>query len=78
MREKTARVIITFHTTSQAMAMEKICKQEQIPGRIIPIPREISAGCGFAFSAPPESREQLKRMIEAKKIDIDNIYECVI
>jgi len=42
MREKAMRLIVTFHTTSAAMAMEKYCKEENLPGRLIPVPREIT------------------------------------
>jgi len=30
MREKAMRLIVTFHTTSAAMAMEKYCKEETL------------------------------------------------
>ena len=35
MREKQLRLIVTFNTTTGAMAMEKACKSENIPGRLI-------------------------------------------
>ena len=41
MREKKNYMIITFHTTTEAMATEKICNEKGIKGRLIPIPREI-------------------------------------
>ncbi|MEG0857031.1 MAG: DUF3343 domain-containing protein, partial [Terrisporobacter sp.] len=37
MREKQQRLIITFKTTTGAMAMEKACKSAQVPGRLIPV-----------------------------------------
>lgn len=49
MREKFACVIITFNTTSQAMAFEKYCLEQKIKGRLIPVPTQISAGCGICF-----------------------------
>ena len=54
MREKEDKLVITFHTTTEAMAVEQACKRDGIPGRIIPVPREISAGCGLSFSMPKE------------------------
>ena len=44
MREKKQWLIVTFYTTSAAMAAEKACGQAGLPGRIIPVPR----GCGVA------------------------------
>ena len=53
-REKKEYVIFTFHTTAAAMATEKLCQERNIPGRLIPAPRSITADCGIAWAAPPE------------------------
>jgi hypothetical protein len=49
MRTKKEYKVITFSTTSDAMAMEKFCEKNNISGRLIPVPSEISAGCGLAW-----------------------------
>lgn len=49
MRTKQNYQILTFHTTTAAMAMEDYCHEQKIPGRLIPLPQEISAGCGLAW-----------------------------
>ena len=56
MRQKKPTLIITFATTTQAMAMEKFCMENGLPGRIIPVPREITAGCGLSWKAKPEEQ----------------------
>ena len=48
MREKKEKLVVSFLTTTQAMAAEKYCQKNRIPGRIIPLPSEISAECGIA------------------------------
>ena len=45
MRPKTQKLVITFHTTAAAMAMEKLCHEQGLPGRLIPVPRELTADC---------------------------------
>ena len=57
MRQKKPTLIITFATTTQAMAMEKFCMENNLPGRIIPVPREITAGCGLSWKAKPEEQQ---------------------
>ncbi|MBR0114299.1 MAG: DUF3343 domain-containing protein, partial [Firmicutes bacterium] len=52
--EKTPKFILTFANTHDVIRMEKLCKESGIPGRIIPVPREISASCGLAWMAPAE------------------------
>ena len=54
MRAKRPYIVLSFRTTVEAMAWEKHCEAEHIPGRLIPLPRELSAGCGLAWRMPPE------------------------
>ena len=63
MRQKKETLIITFATTTQAMAMEKFCAEKGLPGRIIPVPREITAGCGLSWKAAPGDREVLENAL---------------
>ena len=74
-REKTMKVVFTFPTTTQAMKMERCAKESEAPGRLIPVPRQISAGCGMAWSAPAEARSQLESLISEKGIELEEIYE---
>ncbi|MDR1713325.1 MAG: DUF3343 domain-containing protein [Coriobacteriales bacterium] len=50
------QLIVTFASTAAAMAMEAYCRSAGVPGRIIPVPTQISAGCGLAWSAPLDSK----------------------
>lgn len=78
MREKKRRFIITFETTTQAMEMERICGLNNIPGRIIPLPREISAGCGLSWCIDYGDYMAYKENIDSLNIEYDNIYELTI
>ena len=49
MIRKTEKLVITFYTTTAAMAMEHLCKATGADGRIIPVPSNISADCGLAW-----------------------------
>lgn len=64
MRQKKPTLIITFATTTQAMAMEKFCAEQGLPGRIIPVPREITAGCGLSWKADPSQKDQLEAALK--------------
>ncbi len=68
MRKKEKRLITAFYTTHDAMAFEEFCHEHGVPGRLIPLPREISAGCGLAWSAPPEDEEGLKVLLQSAGI----------
>jgi hypothetical protein len=78
MRLKQPRLIITFHTTTAAMGMEIACGRPGLPGRLIPVPREITAGCGMAWSAPPEARADLEAFVQQESITTDGWYELTL
>ncbi len=56
MRPKSMRYVITFFSTSDAMAVDKQCKAHGVPGRLIPVPTRITAGCGMAWSLPLDAK----------------------
>lgn len=78
MRKKELKLIVTFHTTADAMAMEKCCKEHQVPGRLIPVPREISAGCGLAWCAELEARAAVVEVMGRVGIEEEEIHECMV
>lgn len=78
MRKKELKLIVTFHTTADAMAMEKACREQKAPGRLIPVPRTISAGCGLAWCAGLEARDALRQVMEHMDIEEQDIHECMI
>lgn len=76
MRKRELKLIVTFHTTADAMAMEKACKKQEVSGRLIPVPREISAGCGMAWCAPLEEEEKLKAVMSQTGIREEDFHQC--
>ena len=55
LRKPQLRLVITFHTTAEALKTEKLAREQGLEGRLIPVPREITAGCGLSWKAPPEA-----------------------
>ena len=78
MREKSEKCVVTFRTTAGAMAMERACKASEVPGRLIPVPRTITAGCGMCWSAPPDAREAVEELVMREHLMIDGIYAIML
>lgn len=78
MRKKELKLVVTFHTTSDAMAMEKACKENNVPGRLIPVPRAISAGCGLSWCSGLQDRDVVVNMMKEAQIEQEEIYECMV
>jgi hypothetical protein len=77
-RVKTEKAVFTFPTTTQAMHMEQCCKAKGRPGRLIPVPVKISAGCGMAWCAPLCARLELEQMAKEEKIEMEGVYELLL
>jgi len=78
MRPKTLKLVVTFHTTAAAMAMEALCKAQNLPGRLIPTPRELTADCGMSWRAEVQDRAALAALTEAEGLEVDGFYELMI
>lgn len=49
-----------------------------MPGRLIPVPREITANCGMAWCAEPREEELLRRAVEEEKLPVAGWYQVEI
>ena len=78
MRRRERRLIVAFFTTHDAMAFEDYCLAHEMEGRLIPLPREISAGCGLAWSAPPGDEAGLREQLRAAGIAPQHVREMEI
>lgn len=45
-------IVVSFSSTFDAMEAERLCQEAGVPGRIIPLPVQITAECGLAWSMP--------------------------
>ena len=60
------------------MAVEEYCLKNNVSGRLIPLPKEISAGCGLAWKCEVSQVDEMKNIFSELKIDIDKMTELVI
>ena len=63
------KLIITFDSVYQALALEDICRN----GRIIPLPTAISAGCGFAWATSHIDEDYWNQYLEEQKIEYEKM-----
>ncbi len=78
MREKVLQCVVTFKTTTEAMAFEDIAKKEGLTGRLIPLPRVISAGCGLSWRECPDNKDIIKGLINKYSLQYNEIHEVII
>lgn len=78
MRVKRKKLVVTFATTAQVMRCETICQKEQLEGRIIPVPKEITAGCGLAWKAHLEDRQNLEQALKDNGVRPEGVHEIIL
>lgn len=69
MADERKWLIVTFDSTTDAMRMEKEAKGAGVPGRIIPLPTQISAGCGLSWRADPEDKVRIESFMKERGIN---------
>ena len=78
LRKPQLRLVITFHTTAEALKTEQLARSAGLEGRLIPVPRQLSAGCGLAWSGAPETEEALRLALEGAGIQAEQITQLTI
>ena len=64
-------LVVTFPTTAAAMSCEECCLRRGLPGRMIPVPGEVAAGCGLAWKAAPETQDELAAALAADGVPVE-------
>lgn len=75
---KSLSLVVAFDTTTAAMTAEEYLLKHDLPGRIIPLPSEISAGCGLSWKAAPKDKDAILAALDEAGIPYGGTYELVI
>ncbi len=79
MRRKYLQLVVTFATTTAAMEMEQRAEKAEISdGRLIPLPSEISAGCGLAWKTELSEKDTIMNFMEQQKLHWEAMYELLM
>lgn len=72
-----AVTVFTFSSSHYALKAEKICQEAGVKALLIPLPREISADCGFALILCPAMRPQAEELLKGQGILWDGVH-CLV
>lgn len=72
---KESKLYITFYTTAEAMATESACRENNLSGKLVPVPRVLSAGCGIAWECSPILKPRLLELLEKEDIEWEECEE---
>lgn len=77
-REKSLKEVVAFPSTTQAVMMEHKARDQGLLGRLIPVPRQISAGCGMAWCGRIEDSEKTRALLELWEIETEGVYQLLL
>ena len=66
---KTKKLVISFKNPSDSFKMEKYVRENNLGGRLIPLPPEIDVGCGVAYATENLDEIYWKSVLEENDID---------
>ncbi|HHW91907.1 MAG TPA: DUF3343 domain-containing protein [Firmicutes bacterium] len=66
--------LLTFASTHAALRSEKVLRQEQVPFLLVPIPREISAGCGLVLRVRCNQVQKVQEILAAIGVTPGGVY----
>ena len=78
MISKKLCLVISFNKTIDAMTVEEYCLKNNISGRLIPLTKEISAGCGLAWKCEIDKKDEMIKTLKELNINYDKIVELMI
>lgn len=70
--EDNTFLVFSFSSTKYAIASEAAVSK--IEARLIPIPPEISAGCGLALRANIDDKEKILKLLQNANIEYEGMY----
>lgn len=66
--------LVVFNSTHSAIMAEKKLISCELKVKIIPIPREISAGCGLSLKVDINEFELARKILTASNIEVEGYY----
>ena len=72
-RVRVPSLVVTFPTLAVALSCEECCERRGLPGRMIPVPGEVAAGCGLAWKAAAGDRDELVAALDADGVPVEGM-----
>ncbi len=69
--------IITFKSTHQAIRSETLMKKNSLNIKIIPLPTELSAGCGLCIKLDISQIQESLKLLNENNIEFSGYYKVL-
>lgn len=69
--------LFTFDSSNKSIKAERVLRKNKLAARVIPVPEELSKGCGFAVRLDG-NLEEAKNFLREKEIYPKGIYKFIV
>jgi hypothetical protein len=66
-----SRLLVLFQSTHSVIKAERLCIAENIPCKVIAVPRQISSDCGISIELKKEQEEAVHKLLTDNKIQFE-------
>lgn len=74
---KSLKLVVTFPTPMDAINFEESCEKYKIPGKLMPVPIQLTNDCGIGWVAKVEDKAIIRDFIDKHHIEIKLFTETV-
>lgn len=68
------KLLVTFFSSHAAMEAELLMEEAGLPGRLIPLPPQVHAGCGLALLCGIGDQEAALALLARHQVPHENLY----
>jgi hypothetical protein len=61
------KYLVLFETTRDAICGERLMREANIPGRVVPVPRDLSAQCGMVLEIEDAFEGRMRALLESTR-----------
>jgi hypothetical protein len=70
--------VVLVYSTSYAIRIEGILKRGGIPGRLVPVPRQLSSDCGVCVRIAQAHKEAVREALSVAQVEFIGIEDIHI
>jgi hypothetical protein len=69
------RLLVTFDSISSSLLVEGACRKRRLPCSLIPVPRSLTASCGYAAEVAAEEAGEVLGLLRELKAEWKAVYQ---
>jgi hypothetical protein len=73
--EPSAYAVVLVPSTSHALRLEKRLLRQEVPCKLIPVPRKISSDCGVCIRIRRKDIEIVRSVVDEVAIEIQGVHD---